>query len=70
MRTDSQGSHLDLTDNDMEMIFVAYHADLAYCFGPAPDPVTNYQQASSAIRPECQEFADQLGPFLDWYRGK
>jgi hypothetical protein len=67
-RTGRKGPHLDLTDTDMKMIFVAYHADLAYCFGEDPDPVRNFQDKQSVSRPECKRFADQLGPFLSLYR--
>jgi RHS repeat-associated protein len=67
IRTGREGPHPDLTDNDMEMIFILYHAHPAYCFGD-DDPLGEFQCATRSWEPACQRFADQLGPFLDLYR--
>jgi hypothetical protein len=67
MRTGIDGPHHNLSDNDMAMIFVVYHADLNYCFD-SDDPGGSFQRATSPDTPECQAFAEQLTPFLHLYR--
>jgi RHS repeat-associated protein len=71
IRTGKRGPHHNLTDTDMEMIFTAYHADLAYCFARdegGNDTTQSYQEATFSRRSECQVFAEQLTPLLNMYR--